>query len=265
MSALTTIMDALTALIPGFARSDGSIEAKIIDVVATYADSEAIERANTVSTINSALANQRITNRDYYRRKSVAFQIGNELQYDPVSQAPYYAELQPEAQIVKQSYIVGSYPEFTNLVNAIGNDGHLRVLTEEELASFRTYFEAFQPLGLQINVNSLEVAKISDPGITIYVQTGSDAQKIVDELKAAFLTYESVLRRTNTVSLSELEDVMQSVSGVLAIGWGNPVATEQQIDGTYAQTFPQQGLFSLVNGAFTYVTDFTTANVKTLQ
>ena len=77
MGAITTIMQALQAFLPTFARSDGSIEAKIIDVVGTYADSEAIERRNTLDAINNALANQRITTKEYYRRKAVMFQAAH--------------------------------------------------------------------------------------------------------------------------------------------------------------------------------------------
>lgn len=53
-------MAALQKLLPSFAKSNGSIEAKIIDVVGTFADTEKIERENTLAAINAALASQKL-------------------------------------------------------------------------------------------------------------------------------------------------------------------------------------------------------------
>lgn len=124
--------------------------------------------------------------------------------YDPVNQGGYYEVVNEENQIVKQAYIVGGYPLFTLLVNKIGPDGHLTTLTSDELASFKTYFQAFQPLGLNLNIASLQVANITDPGIKIYVRSGSDASTVASEINANLKANESVLRSTNTVSMSEI-------------------------------------------------------------
>lgn len=264
MSARDTILSALRLVFPTFAASDGSVEAKMIDVVGTYADSEAIERQNSVNVINDALANQRITTRDYYRRKSVAFQMGDAIAYDPVNFGAYYPVVDPAKQIIKQAYIVGAYPLFTLLVNAIGGDGHLRALTELEISAFRTYFQAFQPLGMNITVNSMDVAKISDPGIVVYIRAGADAATVASQINAALIAYESEFRLNNTVTLSEIEDVMQRVDGVRAIGWSTPTATETRIDGTTVTVTPDKGVFPVQNGAFTFTTEITTANISVI-
>lgn len=260
-------MAALQELLPSFAKSNGSIEAKIIDVVGTFADTEKIERENTLAAINAALASQKITTVEYYRRKAVAFQLGDNLVYDPVNQGGYYEVINEENQIVKQAYIVGEeYPLFTLLVNKIGTDGHLTTLTSDELASFKTYFQAFQPLGLNLNIASLQVANITDPGIKIYVRSGSDASTVASEINANLKANESVLRSTNTVSMSEISDVIQKQSDVLAIGFSSSLmATEQQLDGSTKQIFPSEGLFKLTNGAFTFGTEITVNMIKTLQ
>lgn len=265
MSAIDTILNTLQNLIPSFAKSNGSIEAKIIDVVGTYADTEAIERQNTLDTINNALATQRITTKEYYRRKAVMFQIGDTLVYDPVNQGGYYDPANLENQIIKQSFVVGEYPTWTMLVNAIGSDGHLRRLSANELASFSTYFEAFEPLGLSFNKNSLDVAKISDPGIVIYVKAGSDAGKVAESINENLVAYESVLREDNTVSLTEIVDVIQRNQSVRAVGFDRPVATEMALDGTVQTTPPERGIFTLTNGAFTFDTEITTDHIKVLQ
>ncbi len=260
-------MAALQELLPSFAKSNGSIEAKIIDVVGTFADTEKIERENTLAAINAALASQKITTVEYYRRKAVAFQLGDNLVYDPVNQGGYYEVINEENQIVKQAYIVGEYPSlFTLLVNKIGTDGHLTTLTSDELASFKTYFQAFQPLGLNLNIASLQVANITDSGIKIYVRSGSDASTVASEINANLKANESVLRSTNTVSMSEISDVIQKQSDVLAIGFSSSLmATEQQLDGSTKQIFPSEGLFKLTNGAFTFGTEITVNMIKTLQ
>ena len=151
MSAVDTIQKALKLLIPSLDYTNASIEKKIIDVVGSYADTEAIERQNTLATIQTALAQQKVTGIEYYRRRAVAYQEGDELLIDPVSQAGYYATVDEEAQIIKQAYIVGLYPQYTLLVNVIGDDGHLAALSKSQLASFKTYFTAYQPIGLDLN------------------------------------------------------------------------------------------------------------------
>lgn len=265
MSALDTIISALNVVLPNFRRSNGTIEAKIIDVVGTFADTEIIERQNTLEEIQNALANQRVTTKEYYRRKSVAFQVGDTIMYDPVNQGAYYPEINPENQIIKQAYIIGDYPSYTLLVNALDSNGHLRRLTQTELNSFRTYFQAFQPLGLELNINSLDVAQITDPGLIVYVRAGTDAGAAVSAINASFLAYEATLRQDNVVTLSEIEDIIQSYPGVRAIGWGNPTAREQQLDGSVRVTSPVAGVFDLINGAFTFATTITTDMVKILQ
>ena len=265
MSAVDVIYDALSKLLPALKKSDGTIEAKIIDVVGTYADSEAIERQNTLNVIQTALANQRITTREYYRRKAVAFQYGDTLQYDPVNFGGFYEKNDPEKQIVKQAYVIGSFPQFSLLVNGVDSNGHLRVLNADELASFITYFSAFQPLGMDINITSLPAAQITDPNIVVYVRSGVSAESIAKKINEAFTKSESVLRPTNLVTISEMEDLIQSVDGVSAVGWGSPTASETQIDGSIVTVSPNKGVFNLTNGSFTFATELTVANIKVIQ
>ena len=65
MGAVSVIMDALTRVMPELRVSNASIESKIIDVVGSYADSEAVERDNTLKTIQKALASQKVTTVEY--------------------------------------------------------------------------------------------------------------------------------------------------------------------------------------------------------
>lgn len=266
MKAIDVILNAMQTVFPTFARSDGSIEAKLIDVVGTYADSEAIERQNTLNVINKSLANQRITRKEYYRRKSVAYQEGDTLSYDSVNQGAYYSVIDENKQIVKQSYIVGEFPLFTNLVNALDDaTGHLRKLTTSELSSFTGYFEAFQPIGMNITVQSLDAAKISDDGMKIYVRAGADLQAVLDDIKSKLLAYETILRPVNTVTLTEIADLMQQNESVVAIGWANPVAVETLISGATQDTYPVLGVFELASGVFIFDTDLQISNLQTIQ
>lgn len=264
MSAVDTIQKALKLLIPSLDYTNASIEKKIIDVVGSYADTEAIERQNTLATIQTALAQQKVTGIEYYRRRAVAYQEGDELLIDPVSQAGYYATVDEEAQIIKQAYIVGSYPQYTLLVNVIGDDGHLAALSESQLASFKTYFTAYQPIGLDLNILSLPVAQITDPGIVIYVSKGTDAAEAVATIQQNLTAHEQVLRKNNVVSLTEIEDVIQQFSQVQAVGFSNIVATETDLSGEQVTVRPMNGIFNLTNGAFTFATQLTTSNIKVL-
>lgn len=264
MSAVDTIQKALKLLIPSLDYTNASIEKKIIDVVGSYADTEAIERQNTLATIQTALAQQKVTGTEYYRRRAVAYQEGDELLIDPVSQAGYYATVDEEAQIIKQAYIVGSYPQYTLLVNVIGDDGHLAALSESQLASFKTYFTAYQPIGLDLNILSLPVAQITDPGIVIYVSKGTDAAEAVATIQQNLTAHEQVLRKNNVVSLTEIEDVIQQFSQVQAVGFSGIVATETSLSGEQVTVRPMNGIFNLTNGAFTFATQLTTSNIKVL-
>lgn len=259
------IMDALNVLVPNFIKSNAQIEAKIIDATEAFAASEAIERQRTLDEINTALANQKVTTVEYYRRKAVAFQKGDMLVYDPINQGGYYDPVDPEAQIIKQAYIVGSFPNFVLLVNALDDQGHLRKLDANELASFKTYFEAFQPLGMVISINSLSVAQITDPGLSIYVRSGTDAGAAVSAIQANLTAHESVLRSSNSVTLTEIVDVIQQYPQVTAVGFNSVKATEQALDGSTRTVEPVNGVFNLTNGAFTFATPITTSMIKILQ
>ena len=265
MGAVTIIKQALQRVLPALNTSNGSIESKIIDVVGAYADSEAVERRNTLNEINNALANQKVTTVEYYRRKAIEFQLGGILVYDPINQGGYYESVSTTQQIVKQAYIVGGFPNYSLLVNKIGNDGHLTTLSSGELASFKTYFDAFQPLGLHLNIASLDVAKIYDPDIVIYVRAGSNATEVADQINANLIAHEQVLRKTNTVSLSEIEDVIQQQPDVLAVGFSDPKAVEVNLAGEEQEVKPIKGLFSLTNGAFIFGTTITPSMIKVLQ
>lgn len=266
MAAIDTILTALQSALPSFAQSAGSIEAKIIDVVGTYADTEAIERQNTLNVINDALANQRITRKEYYRRRSVEFQQGDTLSYDSVNQGAFYETLDESKQIVKQSYIVGSFPTFTNLVNAIDDvTGNLRVLDASELASFTSYFEAFQPIGMDINIQSIEAAKIRDDAMKIYVRAGSDLQAALGNIKSNLSNYQTTLRDVNTVTLSEIENVISLDENVVAVGWADPYAFETLLSGATKETRPVLGVFELVSGVFTFDTVLQLSNLETIE
>ena len=265
MQAVTKILNALKAVLPNLAVSDGSIEQKIIDVVGTYADSEAIERQNTLNVINGALASQKVTTVEYYRRKAVAFQQGDQLVYDPINQGGYYETIDPEKQIVKQAYISGSWPQYTMLVNKIGDDGHLDVLTQSELDSFKTYFAAFQPLGLALNIGTLPVARITDPNLVIYVKAGSDATSVAKSINDRFKANESVLRPNNIVSVTELSDTIQKSPEVVAVSFTSLTATETRIDSSVVTLTPERGLFQLTAGAFIFGTEITPSMIKVLE
>jgi len=262
MSGLDTIMNALMSLRPDFAKSDGSIEAKIIDVVGSYADSEAIERRNTLNVINKALASQKVTTINYYRQKAIEFQMGDDLLYDNVNQGGYYKPIRPENRIVKQASIVGEHPSYNLLVNAIGNDGHLRKLDPAEIASFKTYFQAFQPVGLHLGIYSPDVAKIYDNNIKIYIRKGADATAVIKNVKANLVAYESVLRPFNSVSLTEIEDVIQKEPSVAAVGFNDPYAEETDMYEVTHQRTPINGVFRLFNGAFTFGTEISINNIE---
>lgn len=263
MGAANVIRNALKIALSQLS-SNGSIESKIIDVVGTVADTYALELDNTKNVINNALANQKVTGIEYYRQKAIAFQLGDSLSYDPVNFGGYYPQITPEKQIIKQAYITGAFPDFYLLVNKIGSDGHLDVLTEAEMNGFTTYFAAFQPIGMHLNLASLMPAVISDPNMVIYVQAGSDASTIANQINNAFTAHESILRRSNIVALTELEDIIQSVAGVRAIGWDKPVAIETTINDITRTVQLTQGLFALSSGAFTFGTEITSQMIKTL-
>lgn len=266
MGAVDKIKEALRTALPTLAVSNGSIEQKIIDVVGTYADSEVIERENTLTTIRTALAEQKVTSVEYYRRKAVEYQAGDTLEFDPVNFGAKYPIIDTSKQIVKQACIVGEFPDFALRVNKIGDDGHLTTLNETELADFKTYFAEFQPLGLSLAVESRPVAKITDPDMVVYIQSGYEANEVATQINAAFTATESILRKTNKVTTSELVDIVQSVQGVVAVGFSsNLKAEDTDIFGSLRTILPYKGLFGLTTNAFKFDTQITASMIKVLQ
>lgn len=264
MGAVTTITNALKAIMPTFGTTNADIESKIIDVVGTLADSEAMERNNTLNVINEALANQKITTVEYYRRKAVAFQYGDSLVYDPINQGGYYDTIDTEKQIIKQAYVVGAYPNWTLLANALGTNGHLRKLTAGRVVLVADLFQGVPADGTGVERYVYGRCEDHRPGLIIYVQIGTDAQYAADQITANLLSHEATLRETNTVTLTEIVDVIQQYEKVRAVSFGDPVATEVALDGSTRTVKPVDGIFNLTNGAFTFATPITTALIKTL-
>lgn len=267
MGAVTKIREALAIAIPSLAESSAAIEQKIIDVVGTYADSEALERENTLNVINRALAEQKVTTVDYYRKKASEYQQGDALSYDSVNFGAFYETVDPDKQIVKSVYIVGRHPEYSLLVNKVDTaTGRLTTLTEAELNGFKAYFAAFQPIGLNLTINSLPVARIYDSSLTIYVEAGTDANEAAQQINANLIAAESKYRPLNALSMTEIADIIQQFAGVRAVYFGNPYAKETGLDGQSETTvYPDRGIFRLTTGAFTFATEVTTDMIKILE
>lgn len=267
MGAVDKIKEALHTVLPTLAVSNGSIEQKIIDVVGTYADSEAIERENTLTTIRTALAEQKTTSIEYYRRKAVEFQVGTtideETMLDPVNFGFRYTSIDPAKQIIKQACIVGSFPDYVMRVNKFDETTQrLAALTEGEIESFRSYFAYFQPLGLDILVQSYDPAIITDPNLVVYITGGYDGSAVAEEINQAFIDKQKTLRRTNKVTISELVDTIQSVAGVCAVGFSDSLkARDVNSQGISTDISPERGVFNLFTNAFVFGKSYDGENV----
>ncbi len=264
MGKATDIMNALARLVPDFVRSDGQIEAKMIDVVGSYADAEALERQNTLDVINRALAERHPSQANYYRRKAIEFQMGDTVVYDPINGRAYYDPVIESHRVIRQAYVAGAYPNYTLMVNGVDSAGHLRPLTDDELGAFRTYFAEFQPF-TPLNIASMQVAMLSAPNLVIYVRRGTDASEAVNQITRNLTAYESEWRPTNQVTVTEVVDVIKRYAPVVAVGAANLVAEEIGLDGVMRTIYPTNGVFTLTNGAFTFVTPITTGMIKTLD
>lgn len=266
MSAIDTIRKALRTALPNFATSGGSIEQKIIEVVGTYADSEAIERQNTLDVINKALATQKNTSIDYYRRKAVAYQENDTLVFDPVNQGACYETIDPNKQIIKQAYIAGEFPLYVLRVTTSKDNGEYGKLTPEQLVSFTSYFEYFQPLGLRLPIQSEKMARIKDEKLTVYILNGYSAGNVALQINQAFRSAENILRTTNTLSVTELSDIIQSVKGVKAVSFSSNLrAIDTDLSMVENIVKPSKGIFYLTDGAFTFDTEVTVSHIQTLQ
>lgn len=268
MGAVDKIRNALRTALPSLAVSNGSIEQKIIDVVGTYADSEAIERENTLTTIRTALANQKITNIEYYRRKAVEFQVDTPIDettmLDPVNFGFHYTEIDPAKQIIKQACIVGDFPNYVMRVNKFDETTQrLAALNDEEKYGFDNYFAHFQPLGLNMDVQSYDPAIITDPNLVVYIAGGYDGAVVAQEINQAFIDKQKELRRTNKVTISELVDTIQSVAGVRAVGFSNSLsATDRNLQGSPVTIVPEAGIFNLFTNAFVFGKSYDGATVE---
>jgi hypothetical protein len=271
MGAVDKIRNALRTALPSLAVSSGSIEQKIIDVVGTYADSEAIERENTLTTIRTALAEQKTTSIEYYRRKAVEFQVDTPIDeatmLDPVNFGFRYTEIDPAKQIVKQACIVGDFPNYVMRVNKFDEaTQRLAPLSQSELDSFDDYFAYFQPLGMNMDVQTKDPAIITDPNLVVYIAGGYDGATVAQEINKAFIDKQKVLRKTNKVTLSELVDTIQNINGVRAVGFSSALsATDTNLQGDPVTIVPEAGIFNLFTNAFVFDTSVTADMIKVLQ
>lgn len=271
MGAVDKIKEALRTALPTLAVSNGSIEQKIIDVVGTYADSEAIERENTLTTIRTALAEQKTTGIEYYRRKAVEFQVDTPIDeatmLDPVNFSFRYTSVDPTKQIIKQACIVGAFPDYVMRVNKFDEETQrLTALTDDEKEGFDNYFAYFQPLGLNMDVQSYDPAIITDPNLVVYIASGYDGAVVAQEINQAFIDKQQELRRTNKVTVSELAGTIQSVAGVRAVSFSNSLsATDVNLQGSPVTITPEAGIFNLFTNAFVFGTDVTASMIKVLQ
>jgi hypothetical protein len=267
MGAVDKIKEALRTALPSLAVSSGSIEQKIIDVVGTYADSEAIERENTLTTIRTALANQKTTSIEYYRRKAVEFQVDTPIDeatmLDPINFGFRYTSIDPAKQIIKQACIVGDFPNYVMRVNKFDEaTQRLAALTDDEKEGFDNYFAYFQPLGLNMDVQSYDPAIITDPNLVVYIAGGYDGTVVAQEINQAFIDKQKELRRTNKVTISELVDTIQSVAGVRAVGFSNSLsATDTNLQGSQTTIIPEAGIFNLFTNAFVFGKSYDGENV----
>lgn len=271
MGAVDKIRNALRTALPSLAVSNGSIEQKIIDVVGTYADSEAIERENTLTTIRTALANQKTTSIEYYRRKAVEFQVDTPIDeatmLDPVNFGFRYDSVDPAKQIIKQACIVGDFPNYVMRVNKFDEAiQRLAPLSQDELNSFDDYFAYFQPLGLNMDIQSYPPAVITDPNLVVYIAGGYDSFAIAQDINQAFIDKQKELRRTNTVTISELVDTIQGIAGVRAVGFSQQLsALDTNLQGVETTVIPVAGIFKLFTNAFVFGTEVTSEMIKILQ
>jgi len=242
MTTLETIQQNLQNL--GFLNtSNAAIFNEIAIAVSTSIDNTITEINNGETAILQLITNKNYGKPGYYIAAALAFQYGDSLSIDPVTQAYYYATIDTAAQIVNQaafeSNTSGLFLKIATL-NTMTN--LLEPLSSPELAAFSSYYLLYELPGLPVTIINNAANILNFNAIcTYYAQF--DLTTLQTALSAALDTFRNSFLFDGTLYITDLESyIINNVPGVRSF-----FTSSQTIDSA-----PFTGSTILAAGYFNY-------------
>jgi len=224
---------------------------KIAQGVGIVIDNTITEMQNSENNILNIITTQRYGKSGYYTSVALAFQFGYNLSINPTTLDPYYAVIDPTAQIISQAafeeIISGQssqlYLKIATL-NTITNS--LQALTPLQLSAFENYFVNFEIPGVPVTIISANPNILDFKATATYYAT-YDFSLLQTNLQAALIAFRNSFAFNGTFYVGDLQDyIKQNVPGMRDFSLSNTT-----IDGVFFT-----GSSALTSGYFNYAADY---------
>jgi virulence-associated protein VapD len=242
MSAYNDILANLATL--GFDNtSSTAIYNKIAQAVGTSEDNTLQEIANALNVINTVIANKNYGKSGYYQEKALAFQYGDSLSVDPVTQAYYYATINPANQIIAQAAFESTGSGLYLKVAKLNSSTNLlEKLSGAELAAFMSYMLLFEIPGLPLNIITADANILNFTTIATYY-AAYDLPTLQTNISNALNAFRDSFLFNGVFYTTDLQAFMQiNVPGLKSFFMGS----------TMIDSAPFTGSISLTSGYFNY-------------
>lgn len=248
MSTLADIEANLATL--GFLNtSTSALYNKIAQGVSIPIDNTLQEINNGLNVINAAITNKNYGKAGYYIEKALAFQYGDSLSIDPVTQQYYYATINAANQIIAQAAFEstgsGLFLKVAKL-NTITN--LLEKLSDPELAAFSSYFLLFELPGLPVSIITADANILNFNTIATYY-AAYDLPTLQTNISNALNAFRDSFLFNGVFYTTDLQAYMQAnVPGLKSFF----------MEATQIDSAPFTGNIALTSGYFNYDTNVLT-------
>jgi hypothetical protein len=211
------------------------------------------EMTNSENNILNIINTQRYGKSGYYTSIAKQFQYGYNLSVDPVTLAPYYAVIDPTAQIVSQAAFEelasgNSSQLFLKIATLNTLTNQLQALSTPQLAGFNNYFINFEIPGVPVTVISADPNQVNFLGTATYFAT-YDLSVLTTNLQNALLAFRNSFAFNGEFFSGDLQDYIKT---------NVPGIRDFYIYNTMIDNVPFSGSQSLSSGYFDYVSSIFT-------
>lgn len=231
--------------------SSVSVENILLYIVAVCAWTLEVMMDNFAEDIDYKVSQSIVASVAWYHRVSLAFQLGDELEYDAATGAYKYSTIDAKKQIVQYAAVRDRGGSVQILVSKKVGD-RPGVLSDTELTAFRAYINKIKIAGITMSIASIPADKITmslivqiDPQI---ISTSgrrlSDGRSVVVD---AINKYLADILYGGTFNKTKLVDAVQRVDGVIDVTLGTvKVKSAENVEYTEVQS----NNYTSVGGAF---------------
>lgn len=150
----------------------------------------------------------------WYAEMCYRYQEGHELLFDQQTAMLYYAQSDPDAQIIKAVAIRESENKLTIKVATRNQDSQTIPLNQEELYNFTSYIDAIKFAGMGVNVVSTSEDKLKY-NLDVYFEPAVPTTIVRKNLTEVLEQFKSSLGFDSMIYKQRFIDAIMSASGVV--------------------------------------------------